>query len=295
MTTTLPPQTRHDRVDAELDWARTAGPVRTITIPPCPELLARLQVVMGEPDPDWDAICSIASADVAMAASLVRAANSPLYARNSTVQGVPQAISLLGLRQAAAQLTQFLSARALPVHHPQLEHFWRTSARRALAMGYIARQLYGVPPDLAHTCGLFCDIGVPLLLQGLRGYAGTWIEARARQDRLITATEQAAHQTDHAIVGALVARTWRLAPDLKLAIRLHHDPDALADSQLDDGVRNLIAASTVAEHIVNSHEGHPDTPEWVQRGHLCLQHLQVHADELVLWQDSLLGALDHVQ
>ena len=28
-------------IDQELDWARTEGPVRTIVIPPCPELLTR--------------------------------------------------------------------------------------------------------------------------------------------------------------------------------------------------------------------------------------------------------------
>lgn len=282
-------------IDRELDTARNEGPVRTIVIPPCPELLTRLQVVMAESDPDWDVICAIANADVAMAASLVRAASSPLFGRSQAAQSVPQAISLLGLRQTAALLTQFLTARALPAKHPLLAHFWQTSARRALTMGYIARQLYGTPPDLAHTFGLFCDVGMPLLLQGLRGYAGTLVEARARQDRSITATEQAAHQTDHAIVGALVARTWRLAPELKVAIRMHHDPDALSDRQLGDALRTLIAACTIAEHIVDGHEGRPDTPEWIQRGHTCLQHLQVHEDELVLWRDCLQPALDHIQ
>jgi HD-like signal output (HDOD) protein len=282
-------------IDRELDWARSAGPVRTIVIPPCPELLARLQIVMAEADPDWDAVGAIAAADVAMAASLVRAANSPLYARGREVEGVPQAMSLLGLRQTAALLTNFLAARAMPVNHPLLAHFWLSSSRRALAMGYVARQLYGTPPDLAHTLGLFCDVGIPLLLQGLRGYAGTLVEARARQDRTHTATEQAAHKTDHTIVGALVARTWSLAPALKVAIRLHHDAEALADRSVDETLRTLVAACTVADHLVQAHDGQPDAPEWIQRGADCLHHLQVSADELVLWQDALQPVLDHIQ
>lgn len=274
-------------IDKELDWAQSVGPVRTITIPPCPELLTRLQDAMRDDDPDWDDICQIASADVAMAASLVRAANSPMYARTSQVHSVEQAMALLGLRQCAALLTQFLSARALPVNHPALEHFWLTSSRRAMVMSYIARQLYGMPSDLAHTCGLFCDVGIPILLQGLRGYAGTLVEARARQDRSFTATEHAGHQTDHTIVGALVARAWRLHPQLKVAIRLHHDPEALHDRSIDETVRTLLASCVVADHLVGCHEGQSATHEWGQRGQDCLHHLQVHADELVLWHDAL--------
>lgn len=282
-------------IDQELDWARTAGPVRTIVIPPCPELLTRLQAVMAESDPDWDAVCAIAASDVAMAASLVRAANSPIYARSGSVSSVPQAMSLLGLRQTSALLTQFLTSRAIPASHPALMHFWQSASRRALVMGYVARQLYGTPPDLAHTFGLFCDVGIPLLLQGLRGYAGTLAEARARQDRSFTATEQAAHRTDHAIVGALVARTWGLPTELKTALRLHHDADALHDTGIPEVVRTLMAACVVAEYIVLAHEnGLGDSAEWILRGADCLAHLQVREDELLLWQDSLHEALDHV-
>ncbi len=282
-------------IDRELDHARQSGPVRTLNIPPCPELLTRLQAVMAEADPDWDAVAAIASADVAMAASLVRAANSPVYSRGRGVDNVPQAMSLLGLRQTAVLLTQFLAARALPLNHPLLETFWLGSSRRALAMGYVARQLYGTSPDLAHTLGLFCDVGIPVMLQGLPGYAGTLVEARARMDRTHTLTEQIAHKTDHTIVGALVARTWGLPEDLKTAIRLHHEVEALEDRSIAEPVRVLLAATVLAEHLVHSHEGHPDAPEWIQRGGDCLRHLQIHEHELTHWQDALQPVFEHLQ
>jgi HD-like signal output (HDOD) protein len=275
------------QLDSELDHARTEGPARTLTIPPCPELLTRLQDAMAHDDPDWDEVSAIANADVAMAASLVRAANSPLYARNTTVQGVKEAMNLLGLQQCATLLMQFLTAKALPLNHPALEHFWEGSTRRAVAMGYVARQLYSVPPDLAHTCGLFCDVGIPILLQGLRGYAGTLAEANARTDRSFTATEHAAHRTDHTIVGALVARAWRLPDALKHAIRLHHEPEVLADRSLDAPVRNLVALTRVADHLVREHEGRPPSTDWLEHGPTCLQYLQIGESELLHWHDAL--------
>lgn len=282
-------------IDRELDQALKAGPAGTLTIPPCPELLTRLQAVMSEADPDWDAVCSIAASDVAMAASLVRAANSPLFSRHSAVTSVPQAIAVLGLRASSAQLMQFLTMRALPVNHPALQDFWQSAGRRALVMGYVARQLYGTPPDLAHTFGLFCDVGIPILLQGLRGYGGTLAEARARIDRSWTDTEQANHRTDHTIVGALVARAWRLPEPLKAAIRLHHDREVLHDGSVDPTVRALTAVCVISEHLVTRWEGQPDSREWLDRGGECLVHLQVNPDELIHWLDALQPALDHVR
>lgn len=274
-------------IDRELDKARDEGPARTLVIPPCPELLTRLQDAMAHDDPDWNEVAEIANADVAMAASLVRAANSPLYARNAPVESVSGAMNLLGLRQCATLLTQFLTARALPLNHPALERFWESSTKRALAMGHVARHLYGVSADMAHTCGLFLDVGIPILLQGMRGYAGTLAEAHARIDRPFTATEQAAHKTDHTIVGALVARAWRLPEPLKLAIRLHHEPEAILEQRIDATVRDLLALAVVAGHLVARHEQTPDPASWQHSGQACLEHLQIGDSELLSWHDEL--------
>ena len=118
-------------------------------------------------------------------------------------------------------LTAFLTKNAIRINSPVLEHFWETSTRRAMAMSHIAKELFTVDTDLAYTCGLFYHVGIPILMQGVRGYAGTLAEALARQDRSFTDTENAAHKTDHAVVGAIVAKTWRLPPMTVLAVRLH--------------------------------------------------------------------------
>ena len=274
--------------DRELDQALSSGPLRDIVIPSCPELLVALRSEMNQADPDPHVIAEIAGRDVAMAASLIRTANSPFYARASTVNSVGQALGLLGVRSSERLLTAFLMRNA--IRTPLLEHFWETSTRRALAMAYIARQLYDVDAELAHTCGLFCHVGIPILMQGVRGYAGTLAEALARQDRSFTDTENAAHKTDHAVVGALVARTWRFSPVLYQAVRLHHDFTVLNDAHIDPQVRTLVAVALVAEHLVHDFEGIARHPEWHQHGADCLAALQVQPDELTQWADALIPA-----
>jgi HD-like signal output (HDOD) protein len=274
-------------IDRELDQARAEGPVRDIVIPPCPELLTALQLEMRQPDPDPAEVTRIAGSDVAMAAALLRLANSPLYSRARPAHTVAEAVSLLGLGQTAAILTGFLARNSIPAHSPLLEHFWETSTRRSLAMAFIARQLHGVDAEVAQTCGLFMHVGLPILLQGLRGYAGTLAEAMARQDRSFTETENAAHRTDHAVVGAIVARTWYLPPVIAFAIRLHHDFHVLRVSSIPAGVRTLVALTAVAEHLVADFEGVQIQGEWTQYGPACLAYLQIGESEVDLWVDTL--------
>ncbi len=87
-------------IDRELDQALASGPLRDIVIPPCPELLVALRTEMGQADPDPLVIADIAGRDVAMAALLIRTANSPYYARSRPVTSVPEALGLLGVRVA---------------------------------------------------------------------------------------------------------------------------------------------------------------------------------------------------
>ena len=280
--------------DRELDMALASGPLRDIVIPPCPELLVALRKEMGKADPEPQVIADIAGRDVAMAASLIRTANSPFYARSRAVTSVSEALGLLGVRMTEKLLTAFLTRNAIRINSPVLEHFWETSTRRAMAMAHIARELYGVDAELAYTCGLFYHVGIPILMQGVKGYAGTLAEALARQDRSFTDTENAAHRTDHAVVGALVARTWRLPSPIYQAVRLHHDFTVLRSSAVPPEVRTLVAMALVADHLVAQHEGVAQGQEWDQYGPECLAYLRVTEVEVDTWVDALHPVLDGV-
>lgn len=279
-------------IDHELDKARSEGAVRDITIPPCPELLTELRSQVNLADPEPAEISRIASCDVAMAAALMRWVNSPLYSRSRPAQTVAQAIAMLGVRPAVNLLTGFLTRHSIQTHSPLLEHFWESSTRRALAMAHIARQLYSVDADMAHTFGLFCHVGLPIMMQGVPGYSGTLVEALARQERSFTETENRAHRTDHAVVGAIVARTWRFSRTLAHAVRLHHDFTVLPDKGIPAEVRTLVAAGLVAEYLVQNFEGLDELKEWRVHGPACLAHLQVNEAELAHWADALVPAFE---
>lgn len=284
---------RTAQIRDDLDQSRRRGALQQIQIPPCPELLAQLQQAMSPPEPDLNQVARIAASDVAMAATLLRIANGPLFKPvGLPCSTVGQAMTRIGLRESVAVMTGFLVQHAIPVNSPQLARFWERSTKRAIAMATLALELPGLSPDLAHSFGLFLHVGMPVLLQSVRGYGATMVEAGARIDRPYIATENANHRTDHAVVGALVVRVWNLPPPLMAGIRLHHDFAALGHADIEPEVHTLIAAGLIAEHLMRRHEGLPEDADWAAHHAAAMAWLHIGWDELAHWEEAVFAQFD---
>ena len=281
-------------LNRELDAARDGGPVKDIVIPPCPQLLVQLQDALAQAEPNPQRVAAIAGSDVAMAAALIKIANSALFARREPVNSVAQAIAMLGVKPTATILTSFLLRNAIHIDPTLIEHFWESSTRRSLAMAHIAQQMYGVDVEMAKMCGLFLHVGIAVMLQGVRGYSGTLLEALARRDRSFVETENAVHRTDHAVVGAIVAKTWHLPARVVHALRLHHDFAVLLDARVPEAVRQLVAIAAIADHLVALHEGVKDQREWSRSGPMSMAFLQIDANEVDTWVDALYSTFEAV-
>jgi len=240
--------------------------ISSITIPPRPALLAELQKEMAAEDPDFRVVSRLIGMDVALTAAVLRAVNSPFYALARKAATLDDAIALLGLRQIGALVTGFELRKALPGQKGSLIRFWDVSTKRCHALSRLARGLRGIELDAAHTFGLFCDVGIPLLMQRFTDY-GTTLASANRSDALpFTAVEQAAHHTDHAMIGALMARAWGLPKTVCDAIRLHHDYDVFRDPQVPEPVTRLIAMGLVAEVAIQRFARLNASLEWAKGG-----------------------------
>lgn len=282
-------------IDQHIQQARVHPAVRAIVIPPCPESLLSLQSIMAAPELDFAQLEQLVLSDVALAAAVMRLASSPLYGLPQPAQTVGMALTVLGLRPAVELMSAFITRHALQVRSPLLEHFWESSQRRAIACEHMGHQLYSFDPGLGYSFGLFCHVGVPVLVKAVRGYASTMTEALARKDRTFTQTENANHRTDHAVMGAIVARTWHLPGDVAQAIWLHHDFQCLSEERFSPVVRQLVALGLLADYLVDRHDGLEPSREWLTHGELCLAHLHVVHEELDHWVDALHPAFAAVQ
>ncbi|QBE64367.1 HDOD domain-containing protein [Pseudoduganella lutea] len=253
--------------------------LRSIRIPPRPSLLVDLQAELAEDDPSPRRIARIIGNDVGMSGALLKLANSPFFGAARKAKSVEQAINFLGLNQCAALLTGLLARQAIDGGGGDLNQFWDTSARRAESLVFIARRLRIAPSDIAHTFGLFCDIGVPLLMDRFADYGDTLALAGSDMGRSFTEVEDARHSTNHTAIGCLLARNWGLSPDVSWAILHHHDYAVLDDDATDDAIRSLVAASVLAERGIARYHGNRDSLEWEKGGEPACRHLGLDAGE----------------
>ncbi|MES2261359.1 MAG: HDOD domain-containing protein [Pseudomonadota bacterium] len=261
--------------------------LRSIRIPPRPSLLVDLQRELAEQDPSPRRIARIIGNDVGMSGALLKLANSPFFGASRKAKSVEQAINFLGINQCAALLTGLLARQAIDGNDGALDSFWETSARRAQAVVFMSRTLRIAPPDIAHTFGLFCDIGVPLLMSRFTDYADTFAAASREPELNFTAVEDARHSTNHAAIGCLLARNWGLSPDVSWAILHHHDYSVMEDDATDDAVRSLIALSVLADKGIERYNGYVSSLEWDKGGERACAHLGLSSDETADLLDEL--------
>jgi HD-like signal output (HDOD) protein len=263
--------------------------IKSIRIPPRPSLLADLQRELASPDPSPEAIGRIVASDVGMSGALLKLANSAVFGGRKA-KSIEQAILFLGINQVAALMTGLLARQAIPANSAALASFWDLSSRRAQAMVFLSRRLRIGESDVAHTFGLFCDTGVPLLMDRFADYAATYAAASLEAERPFTALEDERHSTSHAAIGTLLARNWGLAGDVAWAILHHHDYAVLDDAGSAPTVRSLVALSLLAENAICKYQGHGESLEWNKGGARALAYLGLSDEETAELLDELLEA-----
>lgn len=245
---------------SELSRQDAEALVASIGIPPRPAVVLTVMDEKSKDNPDMKLIVAAISRDVGVAAALLKAINSPFFGLRTPVQSILQAVSLLGLNRVATLVNSL--ALKTTLNAQGIERFWDQSARTAMVCAWLARKM-GHDVDGAHLFGLFRDAGMPLLMKRFRDYKDTLRSANSSLDLLFTEIEDHRHGTNHAVIGAILARNWHLPMVVHDAIQRHHDPEIFS-GDADTGVKNLIALAHLAGQIECLHSRNTDDNEWLR-------------------------------
>ena len=245
--------------------------ISRISIPPCPQVLQALMAEVRAESVDFHRVVRLISGDVSLAAAMIRAANSPVFALRNRVQSVQQAVAVLGLRHVTRMVAGLELERSLS-SGIRMDRFWERSNLHAVTCAALSRHCRGVAPEDAYTFGLFHDCGIPILMQHFPDYKRTLAQAN-HASRPVPEVEHEHHGTTHVVVGALLAADWQLAEPVLGAIRSHHDPILLEDEEESPSVRTLIALSILADHLVARFLQVEDEAEWFAWGLQAMDYL----------------------
>ena len=275
--------------EAEQQLAESAAHplIKSIGIPARPTTLVNLQDEIAKDDPDFGRLARLVASDVALTVALLRMVNSPAFGLSRQCETVDQAISMLGLKRVNSVVTGLMLRNVVRGDGPQLTRFWDVSSKRSFALARLARELGGVDVDMARSFGLFCDVGIPLLMQRFPDYSQTLKTCNTDTVRSFTEVEQSIHQTDHALIGGMMARSWGISQTLCLAIRLHHDYAIFHDQNVPDTVSRLIAMGLVAEVAIQRFGGLNNSTEWDKGGDLAAGALVLSDQDIEDWIEKL--------
>lgn len=260
----------------DLTTAEAEKIVASVAIPPRPAIVNAVLEERAKSEPDLRRIAQLVSTDVGLAAAVLKTVNSPFFGLRRQVTSIDHGVAMLGMKNIGALVMSLSLRNAVPTQG--LDRFWDEAARNALVSAYLAQTLGCSPKEDAHLFGLFRDAGIPLLMRRFPGYRDVLKKANSEPVRSFTEVEDAELGTNHAVVGALLAKGWQLPDHIRLGIGQHHDRDAFT-SHLPAESMNLIAVTHLAEHIESSFSRLSGDTVWDKCGEAILKHLMLDKDQ----------------
>ncbi len=238
----------------------------------------RVLHLVDDPTSSAEDLGKVISTDPSMTARLLKMANSASVGLSTPVGTVAGAVTVLGfsvVRSVAVSWAAGLfegGPRSLP------DGYWEHSITVASAAVRIGMAL-GVPGGQAYSAGLLHDLGQPLLLRFDPVRYRRLLREVAKPDSPEQCeAERRVYGQDHAMVGALVLRSWGLPDDLVDAVANHHHsmtPD-------DPPTRQAVAlAESAAQYLREPRTLEPDERE--DLGYLLARAgiTQLSVDELI--------------
>jgi putative nucleotidyltransferase with HDIG domain len=251
-----------------------------VELPLLPQAASQVMALASDPAADAAKFSSLIHQDQALAAHVLRIANSPAYMPRSPVVSLQHAVAMLGitlLSEIAFTASLKSGAFKVPGHEDDVKRLWRHS----LASGAFAKEvarMRRVNVESAYLCGLLHEIGKPVVLRTATALAQT--------QRLTPEKSVLYRWIDgyHHRVGAIIAEKWGLPKQVAAAIQYYDEYDHAVSFRQE--CQLTCAADRLASHVLRPDEMSEET----LRANPVFGELNLYPSDM----DQLMARKDHV-
>lgn len=213
----------------------------------------QLLALLYDPDVDVERVLDSLKAEPALAARVLKVANSPFYRLSGSVGTLDRAVALLGLTAirgiaAAGCLDRLTPAAAGSAFNP--DRFRLHSLAVACAAQKLSLAAGSGIDGEAFMAGLLHDIGILLLVKAAPERMARFKPVETGDAHVALDDEQQHLGATHEDGATVLAQAWQLPPWLQHAVATHHAPAALPGARLQgaEALPGLLALANHAAH-----------------------------------------------
>ena len=222
-------------------------------LPPLPQVAAQVLRLSADPDSTTDELQRVISTDQALAAQILKIANSAMFGMVREVKTLTQAIMTLGF-STIKSIVIASSARNLYKRGGtglQERLLWEHALVTAIAARAYARSFRSPRVEEAFLSGLMHDIGKAVMGLKFPERYGAMMRSIYNDDADGMDSELDLFGFDHTMVGEAILHQWNMARSLENTVRWHHDPGhAPAEDQALTAFVNLTAETLAGHRLV---------------------------------------------
>jgi diguanylate cyclase (GGDEF)-like protein len=194
-------------------------------LPTLPTVAMRLVEISRDPETEIRDVIEVIKSDPALAAKIVKAANSSYFGIKSEIRAIDRAVPILGTTVSTSLALSFSLNDASLNRGPLAEYFrryWKQSIVQAAAAEALALR---TAPPLANEfflCGLLQDIGRLAMLKTIPQEYRPVLEDADANTVPVVDVEIARLGFDHVEIGAKLMEHWKLPEALVESVQRHH-------------------------------------------------------------------------
>lgn len=186
--------------------------------------------------------------DEALAARVIKIANSVFFDRGNKSASIEEAVLVIGLNELRNLLNANSLSDIFPSSHPIRIQLWAHDVAVALASKQLAQRILPRQTDAAFLAGLMHDVGKLLLLQRSTQSYEKVLQIVEQRGIDFQKAEAQVFPFDHCEVGHLIGERWNFSSDLIAAINSHHSPSFTSSPSPLVGVTEIVHAADTIVH-----------------------------------------------
>ena len=217
---------------------------------PLPAVYHSIKGLIETPDATIDDFVEVINHDPALAARIIRMANSQFFGYSRKASTVKQAISLIGVIQLHDLLLSSLAIRAfsgIPADVINLEAFWRSCAYCGITARLLARKCMLPASERLFTSGLLHEIGHIVMYAIIPEQTQDVLFESQESNKPLYLLEREKIGFDYGQVGSEIMQLWHLPEKYCDIARYHMEPEKAENNKIEIKLVNLARSIMLAE------------------------------------------------